>query len=324
MRFLPRSVAGGMLLLLATIMLASCSAPPMSNPARVQAFKPLPPVESAADVAMTMPASARAPIAAAMAQPSANPPVAVVQPYVTPQRLDHGLTIVIVGVNGDNMLSAGLAPGLIEGGYPGAVEVVDWTTGYWPLFLYHLRAEKRHEEYARRVAGKIVTYQTQYPGRPVNLVGYSAGAVVAVEAIEALPAGRQVDRTILLAGAISPLYDLRVAIQRSRDGIVNYYQTQDVVALWAGTTLMGTADGSHLPSAGAVGFWPPLGASDDDRRLYQDSLVQLAYTPRMALNGNFGGHFQCVGRSFVAEWISPMLSGHPGSNLAQGPTRALR
>ncbi len=216
---------------------------------------------------------------------------------------------MVVGVNGDNIMSAGLAPGLVEGGYPGAVEVVDWTTGYWPLFLYHLRTDERHQTFAHWIADKIVSYQTQFPGRPVNVVGYSAGAVVAVEALKALPRGVSVDRALLLAGAISPLYDLTPALQHTRQGILSYYQTQDIVALWAGTTLAGTADGTHLPSAGAVGFWTPLGANEADRQLYRDKLVQLPYSPRMALSGNLGGHFQAVGRKFVANWIAPELAG---------------
>jgi pimeloyl-ACP methyl ester carboxylesterase len=259
-----------------------------------------------------------------LANTSSAPTAEGEQPYLSPERLQHGYTIVVVGVNGDNMLSAGLAPGLVEGGYPGAVEVVDWTTKFWPLFIYHLRAEQRHETFARVIADKIVTYQARYPGRPVNLVGYSAGAVVAVESLEALPAGVAVDRTVLLAGAISPLYDLRTALHKSRDGIVSYYQAQDVVALWAGTTLAGTADGTHLPSAGAVGFWVRPGSSDEDRNLYRDKLVQLPYKPQMALSGNLGGHFQCVSRPFVARWISPRLAGHPGHDLVADAANATR
>jgi hypothetical protein len=315
MSLLPRSLNVVTLSLAATV-LSSCAGGPATGEARVAAFKPLPPVDGTANAPVPdEPHAAQRPSQA----PANDSPTASALAYVSPERLQRGYTIVVVGVNGDNILSAGLAPGLVEGQYPGAVEVVDWTTGFWPLFLYHLRAAERHQAYARQIADQIVAYQRAYPGRPVNLVGYSAGAVVAVKAIEALPDGAQIDRAILLAGAISPLYDLRTALARTRDGIVSYYQAQDVVALWAGTTLAGTADGVHLPSAGAVGFWPPLGAGDDDRRLYHDKLVQVAYTPRMATTGNLGGHFQCVGRTFVAEWISPMLAGHPGHELARRP-----
>jgi pimeloyl-ACP methyl ester carboxylesterase len=321
MRSSPRCIAAGVLLLAVTV-LSSCATQSIATATRVDAFKPLPPVDRALGVA---PANHAAPVALdARPQSSHVNNAATSQPYLSPERLQRGLTIVVVGVNGDNMLNAGLAPGLVEGGYPGAVEVVDWTTGFWPLFVYHLRADQRHETFARKIADKIVAYQSQYPGRPVNLVGHSAGAVVAMEAIEALPDGAQIDRAVLLAGAISPLYDLRTALVRTRDGVVSYYQTQDIVALWAGTLVAGTADGAHLPSAGAVGFWVPPGTSAEDRYLYRDQLVQLPYKPQMALSGNLGGHFQCVSRKFVAEWISPMLAGHPGHDLAQRTTSGLQ
>jgi pimeloyl-ACP methyl ester carboxylesterase len=299
-------------MLLAALALPGCLAPRATTASYVTALRPLPSVDHVATPAE-------------LATPALVDPLdGTQQPYLTPERLQHGYTLVVVGVNGDNILSSGLAPGLVDGGYPGAVEVVDWTTRFWPLFIYHLRAAGRHEKYARLMADKIVAYQARYPGRPVNLVGYSAGAVVSVETLEALPEGVAIDRAVLLAGAISPLYDLSVALERTRDGIVNYHQTQDVVALWAGTTLAGTADGTHLPSAGAVGFWVPPGASDDTRHLYRDKLIQLPYKPQMALSGNFGGHFQCVARPFVARWIAPTLAGHPGHDLAEGTVTAFR
>jgi hypothetical protein len=308
--------ATGVLLLAATT-LSACSLPRSTSAVPHAALRPLPAVDASSEVALAQ--------HAAPAEQSMHPRDGDLQapdagqPYVTPDRLRHGYTIVVVGVNGDNLPSAGLAPGLVEGGYPGAVEVVDWTTGFWPLFIYHLRADQRHRNYAQLIADKIANYQAHYPGRGVNLVGYSAGAVVAVEALEALGEGRQIDRAVLLAGAISPFYDLRAALARTRQGIVNYYQTQDVVALWAGTTLAGTADGTHLPSAGAVGFWPRLDFGELDRQAYRDKLVQLPFRPQMAWSGNLGGHFQCTGRKFVAQWISPLLAGSPGAPVAQVP-----
>ena len=230
------------------------------------------------------------------------------QPYVTAERLARGYTIVVVGVNGDNSLTAGLAPGLVDGGYPGAVEVVDWTTGHWPLFVVHLRSPGLHRAGANLVGEKIEAYRARYAGREVNLVAYSAGAAVAVEAVEALPTGPRVDRIVLLASAVSPAYDLRPVLRRTRVGVWSYYQPQDVVALWAGTLVAGTADGAHLVSAGAVGFWMPFDATDEDRDLYRQKLVQLPYDPEMVASGNLGGHFQCTGRQFVARWIAPTLS----------------
>lgn len=299
--------------LLGIATLAVCSAPHAgkTSPAAVHR---LPPVARSGDGVLAGHFSQRSSTAAHQGAPQ---PGESEQPFVTPDRLTRGYTIVVVGVNGDNSLTAGLAPGLVEGGYPGAVEVVDWTTGFWPLFIYHLRAGNRHRAGARLIAEKIAAYQARYPGREVNLVGFSAGAVVAVEAVEALGEGQEIDRVILLAGAISPLHDLRPVLRRTRKGVWSYYQPQDVVALWAGTLLAGTADGHHIMSAGAVGFWPRLGLSDKERQLYRDKLVQLPYQPQMALSGNLGGHFQCTGRKFVARWISPLLRDEPSAKIAQ-------
>ena len=237
--------------------------------------------------------------------------------HLTPERLKRGYTIVVVGVNGDNMLNAGLAPGIVEGGYSGAVEVIDWTTGYWPLFVYHLRSNARHDSGARVISERVVAYRRRYPGREVNLVAHSAGAAVSLEALEELPESESVDRVVLLAAAVSPAHDLRPALAHCRVGLWNYYQPQDVVALWAGTIVAGTADGHHLMSAGAVGFWPRTGLTEAEQNLLKDKLVQMPYEPRMALSGNLGGHFQCVNHRFVAEWIAPVLERSASDDVSQ-------
>ncbi len=225
---------------------------------------------------------------------------------LTAERLARGYTIVVVGVNGDNSLSAGLAPGLVDGGYPGAVDVIDWTTGYWPLFIYHLRSSERHDAGARAIVDKIAAYQAQHPQGEVNLIGYSAGAAVVLEALEELPQEVEIDRTILLAGAVSPMHNLSPALAHCRLGLWNYYQPQDVVALWAGTLIAGTADGTHLVSAGAIGFFPP--ADQSAKALYEAKLIERCYHPDMVRHGSLGGHFQCVTRKFSAGWVAPLLT----------------
>jgi hypothetical protein len=308
MRHFRRLSAAAVLLVDCAII--ACSAPPPLAPLATATSRRLPPVASGDNVALA--GHFDPPGRTGTAQmPDAR------QPFMTPERLARGYTIVVVGVNGDNFLSAGLARGLVEGGYPGAVDVVDWTTGHWPLFLYHLRAGSLHRAGAQSIADKIADYRERYPGREVNVVGFSAGAVVAAEAVGGLAAGQEVDRVIFLAGAMSPLYDLRPVFARARLGVWSYYQPQDVVALWTGTLLAGTADGQHIVSAGAVGFWPRPGASESERQLYRDKLVQVPYRLEMAADGNLGGHFQCVGRKFVAQWIAPLVSAAPGAVAAQ-------
>ena len=61
-----------------------------------------------------------------------------------PDRLAHGLAIVLPGIEGRGPLNWGIYHGLIDGGFPGAVVLWDWTTGMWPLLVFHLRAGQRN------------------------------------------------------------------------------------------------------------------------------------------------------------------------------------
>src|SRR5580658_939470 len=84
-------------------------------------------------------------------------------------RLTHGLAIVLPGIEGWGPLNWSIARGLTDGGFPGAVLVHDWTTGVWPLFPFHLRAQRRNRRQASAVARIVLDYQRDYPGRPVHL-----------------------------------------------------------------------------------------------------------------------------------------------------------
>jgi pimeloyl-ACP methyl ester carboxylesterase len=226
---------------------------------------------------------------------------------LTPARLDRGYTIILPGIEGTSFLNTSVAKGLVDGGWPGAVEVYDWTAGSVLLFPVNLRALERNKEKARRIAEKITRYQIKYPGRPVHIIGHSGGGGVAVLALEALDSGRQITSAILLAPAISPDYDLRRALRQTEYGIWNFYSRHDVGFLKAGTTVMGTIDGRHTSAAGAVGFQMPWGLDEDDRRLYAVKLRQQAYSRKMADSGHTGGHVGWANRQFVAEWLCPIM-----------------
>src|SRR5690606_4611013 len=106
---------------------------------------------------------------------------------ITPARLEQGYTIILPGIEGTSMLNASVVKGLVDGGWPGAIEVYDWTAGSVLLFPVNLRAFERNKKEGQRVAEKIVSYQTRHPGRPVHIIGHSGGGGVAVLALEALP-----------------------------------------------------------------------------------------------------------------------------------------
>jgi pimeloyl-ACP methyl ester carboxylesterase len=226
---------------------------------------------------------------------------------ITPGRLERGYTVILPGIEGTSTLNASVAKGLADGGWPGAFEVYDWTAGSVLLFPVNLRALERNKDEARRIAQKIIAYQTKYPGRPVHIIGHSGGGGVAVLALEALPEGRQITSAILLAPAVSPDYNLTNALRKTQHGVWNFYSRHDVGFLKAGTLLMGTIDGRHTSAAGAVGFQMPWGLDEEDRRLYATHLRQQPYSRKMADSGHAGGHVGWANRQFVAEWLCPIM-----------------
>jgi len=227
--------------------------------------------------------------------------------YRSPERLEQGYVIVLPGIEGRSYLNTSIVRGLAQGGVPSAIEVHDWTLGGWLTLPANLRAEARNRREGRRIAEKITQYQDAHPGKPVHVIGHSGGGGIAVYALEALPADRQITAAILLGPALAPDYDLRRALKRTTCGIWNYYSPYDVGFLGFGTTVMGTIDGKHTSSAGRVGFTQPWGLDQEDRRLYGSRLRQQGYTPKMARTGHRGKHTHWAKRAFVAEWLAPVV-----------------
>ncbi len=226
----------------------------------------------------------------------------------TQDRLEHGLVLILPGIEGASVLNTNIAKGLSDGGVPSAIEVYDWTAGSVVLFPVTLRALDRNRSQAAKIAAKIMAYQDAHPGKPVHLIGHSGGGGVAVLTLEALPPDRKIASAILLAPAIAPDYDLRKALRRTQYGIWNFWSPYDVGFLKAGTTVMGTIDGRHTSAAGATGFVTPWGLDDEDRRLYGALLHQQRYTQKMAEYGHTGGHIGWANRRFVASWLAPIIS----------------
>jgi alpha-beta hydrolase superfamily lysophospholipase len=207
------------------------------------------------------------------------------------------------------LVNWGIARGLRDGGFPGAVVVCDWTTGWWPLFLYHLRARRRNQLQAIAVARSVLSYQSAFPGRPVYFVAHSGGAALATWAMEALPIHSAVTGAVLLGAALSPTYSLGRALRSIEARLWNFWSPFDLFLLGAGTLLCGTMDGRHAVSAGCQGFSLPENANTEERALYRDRLRQRRYHPRMVRQFHLGGHFGWANRVFVAEVVAPLLLG---------------
>lgn len=229
----------------------------------------------------------------------------------TPDRAQNGYVIVLPGIEGRSTLNTSVAKGLADGGVPGSIEIHDWTLGGSVLTaVASLRAESHNRSEARKIARKIIAYQNSHPGKPTHILGHSGGGGVAVFALEAMPPDRKVTSAILLGPALSPDYDLRGALRHTQQGIYNFYSPYDVGFLKFGTSVAGTIDGRHGRAAGAVGFTMPWGMDQEDRQLYSTLLHQQPYNSKMANSGNIGTHVGWANRTFVAEWLAPLINAH--------------
>lgn len=220
-----------------------------------------------------------------------------------PERLQHGLVLVMTGIEGRSFLNVGLMAGLIDGGVRSALEIVDWTTGNRLLFLLHLRGWRRNNRVASEIAARIVRYQDEYPGRPVWLVGHSGGGGMSMLVASALPADRKVTGIVMLATAVSPSVDFSAVLPKVQTSIWNFYSHFDLFFLWFGTTLLGTIDGPHGPAAGAIGLRSDLAR----QAMATGKLIQVPWRWRMLTQFNLGEHFGCVHRVFVAEEVAPLI-----------------
>jgi len=224
-----------------------------------------------------------------------------------PERLDRGLVLILPGIEGRSFLNVSLMAGLLDAGLPYAMEIVDWTTGCFMLAIYHLRASKRNRRVAGQIANRVVEYRRQYPGRPVWLIGHSAGGAMSLLTAEFLPAEPSLTGIVLLAPAMSSHYSCDAAMQRTELGIWNFYSAGDVLFLGMGTLVFGTFDGVHLPGSGCIGF----AHRTDPSRAATCRLRQIPYRLGMISQFNLGGHFGCMHRVFVAEMIAPILRETP-------------
>lgn len=239
------------------------------------------------------------------------------QPFVSPQRLDKGLVIVLTGIHGRLWLSESIGQGLADGVVEGAIEIYDWTYHGHLLPFYNLGAIERNHKMARQIAAHVQAYQKDHPGRPVTLVGYSGGGPLAVWTAEALPKGAQLDGIVLLSTPLVPEYDLRPTLSVSRKGVVSFYSPNDRIYLALGTLLFGTMDKQHRISAGNVGFNDPRkshAVSSSTRPAPEcsgnevyDKLYQVPWDPRMAKYGYDGTHLTIGAKDFIAAYVAPLV-----------------
>jgi pimeloyl-ACP methyl ester carboxylesterase len=225
----------------------------------------------------------------------------------TPERMERGLVIILPGIEGRSRLNLNLARGLDEGGVKTGIEIFDWGSALPGGMLINLADYERNRRVAEKLKVRILRYRRRYPGRPIHLVGHSAGGGLALMATEALPRDVRLTSVILLAPAVSPKYDLHRALRRTRFGIFNHYSERDRAYLMLGTSLFGTVDRHYGPSAGAVGF-ERSAFSGPDGEGSASRLHQIRWRPRMRRYGHDGGHTGWTNRRFVSHYLAPLIN----------------
>ena len=178
--------------------------------------------------------------------------------YGSPERMARGLVIILPGIEGESMANHEIRRGLARGGIDYALVIHNWG---FPIPGIGLLVNQTDVEGNRRAADtlaqRIAVYQTDYPDRPVFLVGHSGGGGVAVFALEALSrtgGGKPVEAAFLLSASLSASYPLDGALRMTKRGIVNVSNRDDVVLLGSGTATFGNIDGGHGDSCGRTGF----------------------------------------------------------------------
>lgn len=229
---------------------------------------------------------------------------------------ENGITFYCPGAGNLDGGDLGIREGLKAAGYPGQVASILWTVSFNPAIDQRLGNARLG---GVRLARMIEQYCDKFPGRPVNIIGLSAGTGVAIWALEDLKEGYSVDNVVLLGSSLWHRYDVSRALRRVKGYIYNYYSSQDIV-LAGPMKVFGTIDGVFGDDgAGAVGLHPP---GDSSR------VINIRWEPAFKQYGNYGNHTDGTRAPFVRAYISKHIisseTGHAqrDETLARLPVKA--
>lgn len=205
------------------------------------------------------------------------------------------------------------AGGLRRAGFTGQFVYWRWHATWRGCLVVPAIVDRRlFEREARKLADDITRRRREHPDRPIYLIGYSAGAFVAVRALEMLDADVRVDAAALLAPAISPWRAMRAACDRLERPIVVCSSLCDWLIVGLGTVIFGTADGRHVPSMGMIG---PRGAG---------CVRSVPWRLGAIRHGHWGGHFSASAAGFVQHYVAPAMGftgGNAGKNRVSSELR---
>jgi hypothetical protein len=260
---------------------------------------------------------ALAPIAAG--EPTTQPdPPDVLLPAVSAR---GPLLLHLPGIGGPRMCDHRMLAGLRDGGVKANFVICDWTEN--DPGIAALQGYARNHRQAQRIAYLILAHVAADPDSPIYLTAHSGGCGLAVWALEKLPPNVKLQTVILIAPALSPTYNLTMALQHVDGKMYAFSSLLDTVVLETGTRLFGTIDGVQTAAAGFGGFVQPPGA---DPLIYQN-LIQRTYQHDWARYNDFGDHIGAMSRPFAKAILAPLIvpaqasTTQPSDSSARAETR---
>jgi pimeloyl-ACP methyl ester carboxylesterase len=227
--------------------------------------------------------------------------------FMTPERLDAGLVVILPGIEGESGANQNVRDGLNNAGLDHSLQIWHWGRPVPGVGIFLNQIDFLGNYIAgARVAERIVKYQNEHPDRPVHIIGHSGGGGIAVFAADAMPEGREVTGVILLSASISSNYNITKALKHCTNGIVNFYNRNDGALLGLATTVLGNVGGARGPSAGLLGFTLPKEDASDEKKLAYQKLYQVPMTGSMV--GGSTPHFAATRPSFVSSYVSPWVA----------------
>jgi pimeloyl-ACP methyl ester carboxylesterase len=236
-------------------------------------------------------------------------------------RCQRGYVYYLDGAGGGSPLinwSSGIRDGLRNAGYPGWGEMFPWETG-----LGVAPDQVASNEYKRakaiELAHEIMRFHQDHPNTPITLIGLSAGTVVAVFTLEALPDRPIVENVVLLSGSLSADYDLTSALARVRQDMYIFTSDRDVI-LSVLLPITGPADrGADTNNVvGVTGAIMPANPSSETESQYA-KVIEVSWNPSFRSFGDTGNHLDTVSEPFVRAFVAPLVFAAPTSQAGTSP-----
>ena len=212
----------------------------------------------------------------------------------------NDVLIFVPGAAGDGGHYDGLVRGLRAGGVSEHLEILPWGAP-GPLFVLNLQDDKIHRAAEEKLAEALRVWAASHAGGRIDVIAHSAGCGVVLGALqhEGVPEVRTV---VLLNPSVSPTYPLDPPLQQVSGRCHVFHSARDTFFLAWRTRTFGTYDNVKTRAAGNVGF--DVGELSPQSRT---KVVQDAYQPSWAAQGNDGGHFGSVKEDFVKTVLAPLL-----------------